>query len=87
MTERKLDTTGFCREALAVAFDGCDLDGGSIQDMAEKYGLVEEVKMTERCGESCICAEMDDFPLTCYRYTEAFKALLPRSDLLTKDKE
>ena len=77
-TQRKFDPVGFCDEALKVSFDGCDLDGGSVQEMAEKYGLVERVTMTERCGDTCICSEMDDFPLDCYRYTDAFKAAVPR---------
>lgn len=37
----------FLQMALEAAWDGGDLDGGSIQDTAEAYGLIEKVKCTE----------------------------------------
>jgi hypothetical protein len=44
-----------------------ELDGGDVQDLAEKTGVLVPVKVTEACGENCACAEWDDFPLDCYR--------------------
>lgn len=52
-----------------------DLDGGWIQDTAVECGLLVEVKVTEACGENCRCAESGDWPMTCFRRTEACKAL------------
>jgi len=54
----------------------CDLDGGFLQDMAEKYGLLERVSVTEPCGENCACQEWDDFPQECLRYPAAIKAMI-----------
>lgn len=54
-----------------------DIDGGSLQEMAIECGLLHEVEVTEPCDpESCRCAEWDDFPQKCLRYTEAAKAAL-----------
>lgn len=46
-----------------------DLDGGWIQDKAEKLGLLVRVTVTEPCGDDCRCAEYDDFPMECLRYS------------------
>ena len=46
---------------------GCDLDGGDVQDRALMLGLLVEVEVAEPCGESCNCAEWDDFPQSCMR--------------------
>jgi hypothetical protein len=51
--------------------DFVDVDAGSIQDWALDCGLLEGVRVTEACGECCACAESDDFPQTCIRYSEA----------------
>lgn len=42
-----------------------DLDGGDRQDLALKYGLLDEVRVTEACGDLCQCAEYGDFPQMC----------------------
>ena len=42
-----------------------DLDGCWIQDKAVEWGLMDAVKVTESCGEDCIC---EDFPMTCLRF-------------------
>jgi len=44
-----------------------DLDGGWIQDEAERLGVLRKVEVTEPCGELCHCAEYGDFPQDCYR--------------------
>lgn len=47
-----------------------DIDGGAIQDEAERLGLLVRVQVTEPCGERCHCAEYDDFPQECLRLAE-----------------
>jgi hypothetical protein len=51
-----------------------DLDGGDLQDIAVKHGLLKTLEVTEPCGEHCFCAEYHgdfDAPggVTCYRRT------------------
>lgn len=65
-----------------------DLDGGWLQDEAERCGLLERVTVAKPCHpEFCRCAEYDDFPQHCLRYTgdmekfingEILDGLLPR---------
>jgi hypothetical protein len=43
-----------------------DIDGGTAQDSAVECGVLESRVVTEPCGEDCVCAEVDDFPLECY---------------------
>lgn len=50
-----------------------DLDGGFLQDTAEKLGLLYYVEVTEPCGEYCRCAEYDDFPQQCLRLKPEFE--------------
>jgi hypothetical protein len=50
-----------------------DVDGGTLQDAAEKCGLLQAVEVSEPCGEGCNCAGYGDFPQTCYRPTETMK--------------
>lgn len=45
-------------------------DGGHIQDIAVKCGLLIPHTATEPCGENCNCADVADFPCTCYRVHE-----------------
>jgi hypothetical protein len=61
----------FAREILHEWYDTTDLDGGTLQELAERHGLLEPHTVTESCGDHCGCAEMGDFPTTCYRMTEA----------------
>lgn len=44
-----------------------DVDGGTLQDLAVKHGVIVPVPVKEACGEVCSCAEYDDFPQDCYR--------------------
>jgi hypothetical protein len=48
-----------------------DVDGGTIQDAAVKYGLLVEREVTEPCGETCTCADVTDFPTTCFFKSDA----------------
>lgn len=52
------------------AFEGCDLDGGDVQDEAVRLGLLRQVRATEPCGEVCACF---DFPQTCHRFADFMK--------------
>lgn len=70
------DWEGFVRE-MFDAPDRGDWDGGEIQEVAVKHGVLREVTVTEPCSpEGCVCAEVDAFPLTCYRL--APKSAAPR---------
>lgn len=42
-------------------------DGGTLQDIAEKHGVLLPHSVTERCGDNCACADYAEFPTTCYR--------------------
>jgi hypothetical protein len=53
-----------------------DVDGDDLQDWALRCGLIEERQMSEPCGETCTCAEVADFPTTCYFNTELGKAVI-----------
>lgn len=57
---------GFARHVLAaVQTDSIDADG--LLAAAVRFGLAEEVTMTQRCGETCACATLFDFPVRCVR--------------------
>jgi hypothetical protein len=53
--------------------DSGNLDGGELQDLGEKYGLLTPTIVTQACGETCDCAEWADFPQTCYRRSDLIK--------------
>ena len=62
---------------LAQSRDGFgDVDAGSLQDEAERLGVLERVHVTEPCGENCACAEIDDFPQECLRPTDAAATIM-----------
>ena|SRR3990167_6127047 len=44
-----------------------DLDGGDLQDIAEKHGLLKSETVTEPCGENCWCNYHGEFPAVCYK--------------------
>jgi hypothetical protein len=48
-------------------------DGFDLQDLAVKHGLLEATTVTEFCGEGCQCAEIDEFPMECFRFTALLK--------------
>jgi len=53
----------------AREYGGSDIDGGDAQDWMLENGLLETRQVTEACGESCECAEWDDFPQDCFFVT------------------
>ena len=59
----------FAKELMEEWAEHFALDGGDIQELALKHGLLVEVEMTELCGELCECAEAGDFPQTCNRFS------------------
>lgn len=46
--------------------DPADIDGGTLQDLAVRAGVLEERHVTEACGGACTCAEVDALPGECY---------------------
>ena len=40
-----------------------------MQKIGLRHGLLKEVIATKPCGKNCACAEVGDFPQTCYRKT------------------
>lgn len=71
-TARPEQVEDFVRELLrAWDFSG-DIDGGQLQDMAIKHGVLKEVVITEPCGDdyTCRCINYyheDDYPAICCR--------------------
>jgi hypothetical protein len=61
----------FAQKVVRASQEGYDVYGGDIQEWAVEQGLLAPVKVVEPCGEDCACAEWDDFPQTCYRFTAA----------------
>lgn len=62
----------FANEMIAAAFEGGSFDGGDIQDIAVKHGLLRIERRNEACGEVCGCTEYG-FPARCYRKTDLVK--------------
>lgn len=61
----------FAVEILRGALEGGSFDGGDIQEMGVKYGLLFPEQRTEPCCESgCSCAEFG-FPAECFRIARA----------------
>ncbi|MDG9785396.1 hypothetical protein N7408_29755, partial [Pseudomonas otitidis] len=61
----------FAVEILRGALEGGSFDGGDIQEMGVKYGLLFPEQRTEPCCESgCNCAEFG-FPAECFRIARA----------------
>ena len=65
-----MSTQSFAEEVVSAALEGGSFDGADIQKLAVKHGLLKLQTMNARCGDNCACAEIDDFPLGCYRKTE-----------------
>jgi len=59
----------FACEMVEAAFEGGSFDGGDIQDIAVKHGLLRTETRDEECGDVCACRE-HGFPAECYRKTE-----------------
>lgn len=62
----------FANEMIGAAFEGGSFDGGDIQDIAVKHGLLRIEQRAEECGEVCACREYG-FPAECYRKTDLLK--------------
>ena len=52
-----------------ASFEGGSFDGGDIQDIAVKHGLLRIESRDEECGEVCACREYG-LPAECYRKTD-----------------
>ncbi len=64
----------FAREVFEAADwpEGADLDGGTLQDLAVKHGILTPETQYAPCGEACMCRDYyaeDEFPsgITCIR--------------------
>lgn len=62
----------FANDMISAAYEGGSFDGGDIQDIAVKYGLLRIEQRIEACGEHCACSEYG-FPAECYRRTDLLK--------------
>ena len=58
----------FAVEMINASFEGGSFDGGDIQDIAVKHGLLRIEQREDECGEGCACREYG-FPAECYRKT------------------
>ena len=61
------DLAAFARWVVEQSRDGGGANGADIQDAAVWLGILVEVEAVEPCCEECPCAEVSDFPQTCYR--------------------
>ena len=67
--EREVAALRKFAQLIMRAWPHTDVDGGDLQDIAIGCGLLKPTEATEPCGEFCNCADVDDFPMTCYRAT------------------
>lgn len=59
----------FAAWVLDTMMEDGDVDGGGVHDKALALGLIEPHEMSAPCDpELCRCAEVAEFPLTCYRF-------------------
>lgn len=75
----RLDLRAFARSIIDAAHDWDghpgDLDGGTLQEIAEEHGVLVLHRVTEPCSEdACVCAEYGDWPVDCYRLNPALEA-------------
>ena len=56
----------FADAMLECAFEGGDMPGGEIQELALEYNLIKEVLVGVPCDDFCPCSEIG-FPQICYR--------------------
>lgn len=76
----KQDLERFAREIMQREFEGYDLDGGILQDIALQCGVIVEVTMLKPCSEGmedegfCACADAGcEFPTKCFHLAENLK--------------
>jgi len=74
--QRKIYEFGkWCIEE-ARKFGGDNIDGGDAEEQMVELGILGYVEVTEPCGDVCSCAEWDDFPQECLRFTPEILAEL-----------
>lgn len=71
----------FANEIVSGAFVGGSFDGGEIQNMGVKHGLLRIEQRENECGEDCACREYG-FPTECYRKTELLRAVMTAKETL-----
>ena len=50
--------------------------GSALEAIESLQARIAEIdQATERCGENCICGDISDFPIECYRTADWFSAL------------
>lgn len=59
----------FINDVINVSFEGADLTGADIQELAVTHGLLKPQQMKAPCAPHCICNEVGEFPTLCYRKT------------------
>jgi hypothetical protein len=60
------------RELAQICWEGGSLDGGKLQDLLVKHGVLVEATVEKPCSEYCNCEYYDAvFPTTCYRLKDA----------------
>ena len=68
----------FARYMVNAALEDCNVDGGTIQEIAHQYGLLTKREMKGPCSEPeegyCACAFVSGFPVECYQPTDALIA-------------
>lgn len=68
----------FARYMVDAALEDCNVDGGTIQEIAHQYGLLTKREMKGPCSEPeegyCACALVSGFPVECYQPTDALIA-------------
>lgn len=74
----------FASEIVSGAFEGGSFDGGDVQDMAVKHGLLFIEHRDEACGEVCACSEYG-FPSDCYRKTELLDDAIEAAGVKVKE--
>lgn len=71
----------FANEIVSCAFEGGSFDGGDIQNMGVKHGLLRIEQRENECDEVCACREYG-FPTECYRKTELLRAVMTAKETL-----
>lgn len=53
-----------------------DVDAATLESLAEKHGVLERRQVTEPCGESCVCAQVDNIPGQCLFVPDSIQPFL-----------